>query len=272
MRIHYRVRVTAAALAVTGCAALVAGCVEPSEAAPADHVLTGPSVPIGEGSGHTYVTVADDGTPAAVGIRLAAAALDGLGTDMHSPMEVFDLDLPPDAPPTVFESVTVDWNPHGHEPAGVFTAPHFDMHFYLLNRDEVDAIEPTTFDFVRQASTLPPGRYMPVDYVPPPGPPLLHTVSRMGLHWTDAADGVGAPGYVFDQVLQAGSWDGAFTFLEPMMTRDWMLTRQSVAESVNQPEAYAEAGYYPTTYTVNYDDDTSEYVIELGGMTLREAS
>ncbi|CRK54435.1 conserved exported hypothetical protein [Rhodococcus sp. RD6.2] len=272
MRIHRRTRTTATALAISSCALLAGACSETSDASPADNLLTGQSVPVGDGSGHTYVTLTDDGTPDAVGIRLSATALDGLPHDMNAPMQVFQLDLPPDAPPTVFDTVTVDWNPHGHEPQGVFTAPHFDMHFFMQDRAEIAAITPTRPEFAIQASTLPPGQYMPADYIPPPGPPALQTVPNMGLHWTDATEGVGTPDFVFDQILVAGSWDGAFTFLEPMMTREWMLTKQSVDETVKQPAAYAESGYYPTTYTVNYDDTTDEYVVELGGMTMREAS
>ena len=43
-----------------------------------------------------------------------------------------DVDLPPatvDA--TGFHTIGFDWQPCGHPPLGVFTVPHYDIHFYL---------------------------------------------------------------------------------------------------------------------------------------------
>ncbi|MFF0816169.1 DUF5602 domain-containing protein [Rhodococcus sp. NPDC003318] len=271
---HTSLRLRSAGLVVTACATLVAAtaCTEPAASAATGTTFDGPTVSVGNGTARSYVTTAADGTPAATGIRMTATALDGLTHAADVPMQVFDLALPQDAPATVFDHLTVDWNPHGHEPAGVFTKPHFDMHFYMIDAAAVGEITPMRIDFVPRASNLPPAQYMPTGYAAPPGLPAMNTVPDMGLHWIDAAAGVGAPGYDFQQVLVAGSWDGAHTFLEPMMTHEWMLTKQSVDEAVAQPEKWAKSGYYPTTYTVRFDDSTSEYVIELGGMTLREAS
>lgn len=271
MRSQPRLRSTG--LALVACMSLAVGSAcasDPADAA-TGATLDGPTVGVGNGTAHSYVTVDADGAPAATGIRMTATALDGLTTAADVPMQVFDLALPQGAPTTVFDHLTVDWNPHGHEPSGVFTEPHFDMHFYMINSAAVGEITPMRLDFVPRASNLPPAQYMPTGYAPPPGPAVMNTVTDMGLHWTDGAAGI-APGFDFTQLLIAGSWDGAHTFLEPMMTREWMLTKRSVDQSVNQPQAYAEAGYYPTTYSVRYDESSDEYVIELGGMTMRQAS
>ncbi len=57
-----------------------------------------------------------------------------------------------------------------------------------------------------------------------------------------------------------------------MMTREWMLTKQAVQEKIAQPQAYQKNAYFPTTYSVHYDDQEKEYAISLGGMTMRNAS
>ncbi|MGW0043941.1 DUF5602 domain-containing protein [Rhodococcus sp. NPDC003348] len=271
MRIRPRFRSAGVALAACATLAVGSACAsDPAEAATGD-TLNGPVVNVGNGSAHSYVTVGADGTPAATGIRMTPAALDGLTTAADVPMQTFQLALPQGAPATVFDHLTLDWNPHGHEPAGVFTKPHFDMHFYMIDAAAVGEITPMRVDFVPRASNVPPAQYMPTGYMAPPGIPAMNTVPDMGLHWFDGAAGI-APGFDFRQVLIAGSWDGAYTFLEPMMTREWMLTKQSVDEQVKQPAAYAKSGWYPTTYTVRFDEPANEYVIELGGMTMRQAS
>jgi hypothetical protein len=36
----------------------------------------------------------------------------------------------------------LDWNPRGHIPDGVYTVPHFDVHFYLITREQREEIVP----------------------------------------------------------------------------------------------------------------------------------
>ncbi len=254
------------------CATLVGTLAGAGGAAATTSTYDGPTVKVGNGIAYAYVTAEADGTPRATGIRMSANALDGLTDAPDVAMQQFRLALPQDAPATVFDHLTVDWNPHGHGPSGVFTKPHFDMHFYTIDVAAVGQITPMRLDFLPRASNVPAARYMPAGYAPMGEPAVLNTVPEMGLHWLDQANGVGAPGYDFQQTLLAGSWDGAPTFLEPMMARDWMLTRQDVELPISQPQAYARTGYQPTRYSVRYEEATAEYVIELGGMTMRQAS
>ncbi|GAA4487353.1 DUF5602 domain-containing protein [Rhodococcus olei] len=262
--------VRSAGFALTTCAALALTSAGPGGSAAATATVDGPTVNVGNGTAHSYVTVNADGTPNATGIRMTAAALDGLTDAPDVQMQGFPLALPQHAPATVFDHLTLDWNPHGHGPAGEYTEPHFDMHFYMIDAAAVGEITPMRIDFVPRASNLPPAGHMPSGYVPDPGPAVLNTAPDMGLHWDDTTAGI-HPGFDFEQVLRAGSWDGSYIFLEPMMTRDWMLTKQSVDQPVSQPQVYARSGYYPTTYSVRHDEASNEYVVELGGMTLRQA-
>jgi len=94
----------------------------------------------------------------------------------------------------------------------------------------------------------------------------------MGMHRTNAADGVAPGSFEFTEVLLHGSWDGEFVFIEPMMTRDRLATRPSLREVVEQRAAYRRTGYYPTLYTVDFDEEAGEYVIALSGPTMREGS
>lgn len=51
-----------------------------------------------------------------------------------------------------------------------------------------------------------------------------------------------------------------------------MLTKPTIQENIKQPQAYQDSAYYPTTYSVSFDDQANEYVIALGGLTMRQGS
>ncbi len=232
----------------------------------------GPPQSIGNGTIKAYTTVDESGNPTEVGVRMSAASLDGLPAEDAVPPHMLILAFPRQASTTVFDHVMLNWNSHGHQPVELFSKPHFDIHFYMVNPDAVAGIDPTKPDFVTRAAHLPDQKYMPRDYVLPPGSPAENAVPAMGLHWLDATDGLKPGKYDFKQILINGSWDGVYTFVEPMMTREWMLTKQAVQEKIKQPQAYQKSGYYPTTYSVHYDDQAKEYSVALGGMTMRHAS
>jgi hypothetical protein len=233
----------------------------------------GPAQPLGAGSVRTYETVSADGQPTEVGVRMTTAAMDGLPTaDLGPPVM---LDFPAAAPGTAFTHVMLNWNPHGHEPPGLYGRPHFDFHFDLVEHAVLAAIRPSDPAFAVRAAHLPEPKYVPADYAPAPGPPpAMQAVPGMGLHLTDTTDKALIPGhYDFTQIFINGAWDGRYTFMEPMLTRAWLLTRPDLPqEPIKQPQAYQRAGYYPTTFAVHFDAGTNEYVVALGGLTMRTAS
>jgi hypothetical protein len=232
----------------------------------------GPSQSIGDGTAKTYVTVDNAGNPSEVGIRMSAASLNGLPAEDAVPPRMLILALPAQASATAFDHVMLNWNSHGHEPAVLFGKPHFDMHFYMIDPAAVEKINPSSPDFSTRAADLPDPKYIPRDYVTPPGSPAENTVPAMGLHWLDRTGGFEPGKYDFKQTVINGSWDGTYTFIEPMMTREWMLTNQTVHENIKQPQAYQRNAYFPTTYNVRYDDQAKEYLISLSGMVMRHAS
>ncbi|MFC4606063.1 DUF5602 domain-containing protein [Rhodococcus kronopolitis] len=250
---------------LTGCASARAGGIAGANVDRGGTFFGAPTG-IGDGTARAYVTLDADGRPTDAGIRMTAAALDGLP---DAPMNEFPLALPAQGASTIFEAVVVDWNPHGHGPAALFGKPHFDMHFYLIDEAARAEITPARMDFIPRASNLPPVQKMPAGYSPPAGPAVLNTATGMGVHWTNDADHMVPGEYDFTETFLAGSWDGAYTFMEPMMTRAWLMTKPTVHKKISQPESYPKPGRYPTAYSVTYDDATAEYVIDLGEMAAR---
>ncbi|MEU5840639.1 DUF5602 domain-containing protein [Rhodococcus sp. NPDC047139] len=235
--------------------------------------VEGPAHPVGAGSARSYVTLEPDGTPATVGVRLDAAALDGLPGALLPTTEAYVLDLPEQANATVFDHLTIDWNSHGHNPEHGFDAPHFDVHFYLLDRATLESIQPFAPGYIPAAVRVPDPRYLPEGYAPT-GDPLTSTVAGMGLHWLDTAEASdrSTTEHHFTESVLYGTWDGRQAFVEPMMSRDWLESRPTLHEQLPQPEAYQRTGLWPTTYSVWWDEASQTYTVELGGLTMREAS
>jgi hypothetical protein len=96
-------------------------------------------------------------------------------------------------------------------------------------------------------------------------------VPKMGAHWGDPSSPEHNGGD-FTKTLLAGSYDGDMIFWEPMLTLDYLDDKGSFTAAVAQPQKYARAGFYPTTYHIRWDGDAKVYLISLGGLQHRPAS
>ena len=242
---------------------------------PGMHRQYGTPQKVGNGMARTYVVLnAKTGqAPIELGIALDAKALEGLPS---RGMELsFVLPLPQHSP-APYTFAELDWNPMGHPPAGVYTVPHFDFHFYTIPLEERNSILPTDPNFAAEARNLPTGEYVPPFYLVP-GDPAALAVPMMGVHWFNALAPelqalLGHPDQYqpFTKTFIYGSWNGRFTFFEPMVTRDYLLTHPNFVGSISTPALYPEAGYFPTAYRVTYDAQAKEYRIALTNFVLHQ--
>jgi hypothetical protein len=261
--------VTCSALPVlTGCRAESARSDTPVPAS-ASATVFGPSQDLGNGNAKTYVTL-DGERPTEVGVRLSSTALEGLPESGRMLM----LDFPDQAAITAFDHVMLNWNPQGHDPVELFGKPHFDFHFDMVDMATMHGITPDDPTYAAKAEHLPEAEYVPQDYaVAPDVPVAAQAVPGMGVHWFDASDTSLVPGtYDFQQIVLNGSWDGRHTFYEPMITTEFLMSGPDLEQPLKQPQAFQKTAYYPTTYAIDVDEQTGDYVVSLGGMTARTAS
>lgn len=242
---------------------------------PGVHVQYGVPVQLGDGRARTYVVIdqKSGGAPLELGIALDARALDGLPTAGGELSYV--LRLPAQAP-APYQFAELDWNPQGHVPPGVYTVPHFDFHFYTISLAERNSIVPSDPQYAAKASNLPTGAYVPPFYIVP-GPPAAVAVPEMGVHWLDVRSPelqnlLGHPELYqpFTKTFIYGSWNGRFTFYEPMVTRAYLLSQPDVTTAIPVPQLYPQPGYFPTSYRVTYDAQAREYRVALTGLVWRE--
>jgi uncharacterized protein len=238
------------------------------------HRQYGTPVKVGNGMARTYIVLnsKDGQAPVELGIALDAAALDGLPTGM-TPQE-FDLSFPQHAP-APYTFAELDWNPQGHVPPGVYTVPHFDFHFYTMSLSERNSIVPSDPDFAAKARNVPTAAQVPQFYIVA-GDPAEVAVPRMGVHWSDVRSPelqnlLGHPELYqpFTRTFIYGSWNGRFTFFEPMVTREYLLSDPSDVADIPVPAEYPSPGFYPTAYRVTYDAQANEYRIALSGLVQR---
>lgn len=238
----------------------------PIEDAPADpSIHYGESRPLGDGTIRTWVRLDDDGNPTAVGVTLTEAALRNLPTtDAEACCGTeYALALPPEAAHTAFSHAAVNWNSHGHEPAGIYDKPHFDVHFYLIDPKVRAAITGEGDDRPRFLKA-PATQCVPKDYVMVP-----IVVPRMGCHFADmtSAEFRGQP---FTTTFLYGYYDGELAFVEPMLTKAFLETKPDFQQEIKLPETFTRCGcYYPTSYSVRWDARAKAYNIALEGLVAR---
>ncbi|MDQ3243316.1 MAG: DUF5602 domain-containing protein [Gemmatimonadota bacterium] len=236
-----------AAVAAVGC----------SDGTSPDKTYFGPSITMGNGTARSYVVLTADGVPVSVGVSLSETALTGL----PSVGTAYVFALPSEAPVAPYKHAVINWSPTGHPPQGVFTVPHFDVHFYIITTEERVAILLTDAQFGAKTARLPSAEFVPSGYVND-----RFAIPQMGVHWTDPSSPA-FTGQPFTKEFIYGSWDGAFTFYEPMMAKSLLDAKPAMSVTpIKLPSRYAKPGVYPTSYTIGYDSNAKEYRIEISGL------
>jgi hypothetical protein len=141
------------------------------------------------------------------------------------------------------------WEREGHPP-DPFRVPHFALHFYRVTIREVARISsPVTA--IPDDTRVPAGyEYMGTEGFAP----------QMGVHAVDPAD-LEKP---FTTALVLGYYGGKLTFLEPMVTREYLLQKKDFALTIPMPEALDGGTLYPTRLVAHYDRITDTYQFIFG--------
>lgn len=230
-----------------------------------ERTVRGRSAKLGNGRIHTWARLGTDGKLAAIGVSFDEAALTGLPAEPPAGQEGVEyvLELPAEAAGSVYKSIAINWNPHGHGPTKIYDIGHFDFHFYLIGEDERGKITAVGDDLARNYKAVPEA-YMPQGYIVAPD----SAIAKMGAHLADPGSHE-FHGKDFTKTFLYGAYDGKVIFLEPMITKAYLDTKPNSTESIKLPAKFASPGSYPTKYTVRYDTAKKEYTVALEGMTQR---
>jgi len=251
-------------------------------------------VPFGDGTLKTYVTVMenDENTkiPIAVGVEFSDDAFYGLTDEPtdgkwcatqdgetrcligHGTV----LQFPDEISITPIKWMLLSWNPNGHIPPGVYDIPHFDFHFYVMEEEKRNEIKPglcedadpgVTIDcesFKKGMIPLPPN-FVPLDYINSGG-----VEAGMGNHLIDPTSSEFETDFTHTWIY--GFYDGEITFLEPMISREFILDKPNLCVDIKQPEAFKDEGWYPTQYCMRYKEDLNTYTVSIEAFAKHEAT
>jgi hypothetical protein len=281
-------------IGVAAAAATVLGVAPAAVVAEPKVIATKPQK-VGNGWARTYVALDANGAPLALGVSLDKAALEGLPAEPNATSRCFDKNgngrmdvhecigdyqlvfaLPQaEASRAVapFKWVSLNWNPHGHFPPAppAWSEAHFDFHFYTAPRKTVKSIRPGPCgelidceDF-KKATRAVPSRYIHRDHIN-----VDAAVPDMGNHLIDSkAPELAKDGPRFTHTFIFGAYDGRIIFYEPMITRAYLASNPNMCARIKQPQAWQEAGFYPTRYCVRYLDRVDRYTVSLEGFVER---
>jgi hypothetical protein len=242
----------------------------------------GSPVNVGNGEARTFVTRGLFGRVVEVGVRFDESTIDGLPSQEAETV----LQFPSSIKATPITHFALDWNPHGHEPRGIYSVPHFDYHFYLISEWERAAIEAgvcTTKEDILVPN--PPGvvtvtcevfertiRPLPADEIASGYSMIPATiVPNMGVHLVNLTSSE-FKGQPFTYTWIYGAFDGNLSFLEPMIAKAFLEKHANVRVPIATPAAMPEAGWYPTAYSIRHDDKLDAYFVTLESFKRFDAS
>ena len=167
-------------------------------------------------------------------------------------------------PQSGLTNLTVYWEATGHPP-GAYLTPHFDFHFYTVAPEEQAAID--CKDDAKPA-VLAAGYSLPDQPLPPDMAKMTGVkslvgicVPAMGMHSLPTAELESKDLFRGDMVI--GYYHGKNVFIEPMLTRDRLMEKQSFDLPI--PAIPGFTGTYPRTWHADYDPQAQSYRFVFAG-------
>ena len=241
--------------------ALLAAALVTGSALGQTHSYEGKPVSMGKGSAHVLVRTDANDKLTAIGVVLTPGALNGLPKSARGARTdtAYHLPMPGKGPKTAIDHVMINWEPVGHPPPHVYDVPHFDFHFYLVSRAAQEKVRFHNDAESGQPQQQAPAELLPQGYAIPPGT----AVPRMGVHAINMSSGE-LHGQPFTATFIYGYYNRQQTFLEPMVSLDYLLSKPSFSTAITRPSRYSKPGVYPGAYSVKYaaNNDVYEVLLE----------
>lgn len=230
----------------------------------ADKIFLGPEIEVGNGYVHSWIRVNHYSLPMELGVEMTPKVLINLPKDSDFSKPII-IPLPKIATElTPFNHIGINWNPDNYSDIESFKEGHFSFYFYTLSVAERMRIPAWSLDTDIKFSTYPPKNQMPYDYLPViKGPGSYAEKGRLWLSGN-------SENYVpLSNTLAMGTYNGAFTFINPIVTFKFLVTgEQPFNASYSQPLSYPIDSLFPREYNI-YTTKKGNYCVSLGNFLHR---
>jgi hypothetical protein len=230
-----------------------------------DKFIAGESASVGAGTASTWARLNGGGKVIWVGLTIPLSMVENMPPPGTGPARAIAvLNYPAVVQETTyFNHAEIHSNDHGH-PANPryadihrYEAAHFDFHFYAIPASLV-----ATIPFVPPSPSLAQvsTERLPIGYAQPE-----FSVPQMGRHAAPLSEFT-ATDLWLATALAGFLPDASYMhFIEPMVTRDFLLRRETFTLPVPTPAVLGRATQYPSECVVHYDKGSDSYHIVYKG-------
>lgn len=230
--------------------------------------------PMEQGTARSFVTLDEQGHPSSIGAVFDQAAFNSLPPKINTLYTMYELPLPSEAASTAYTDIQIDWAAQGTEPRQLLGVPFLDVHFFTVGPEARKQITLSTPEDVQKMYKQPLPEFIPKGYIQPRDPQgqPIAGVPGMGSHWYDpnAPELQNLP--LSTKALFNVSYNGNWTAIETAIAKKYLDTKPSFTEALALPDAYMKNAYYPTSYSLKYDEINQDYIVSMDGLTLRSAT
>jgi hypothetical protein len=228
-----------------------------------DKFIAGDSVAVGGGTVSTWARVNGVGKVIWVGLTIPVSMAENMPERGTGPAGAFAvLNYPAVVQETTyFNHAEIQGNDHGHATNPVYaqtnrySAAHFDIHFYNIPVADVFPIPPGLF------FTPAPAERVPLGWAQPEA----RSVPQMGRHAGPLTEFTATDHWLATMIAGFLPDASYMHFIEPMVTTELLLKRETFTLPVPQPAVLGRATQYPTECVVAYDKDADAYHIVFKG-------
>ncbi|MGX7666834.1 hypothetical protein [Flavobacterium pedocola] len=210
----------------------------------AGKTIQGDYVAVGDGFVFSWVTFNKSGELMEIGIDITPEVYESLpkSGDFESPVNIPFANVVKDQIP--FDHVGLNWDSGGSKNP-ILSKAHLDIHFYMISMEERMRI-PVFSDISEPFfNNYPPPGYFAAGYKP--FAKNSRAEAKIGNHWL-VAEKDPKP---LDYALFLGSYNGLFTFIDPMVSLDFIKSdSQLISQSFPQPDIYPSDQEFPKHFNI----------------------
>ena len=159
---------------------------------------------------------------------------------------------------TFIQGLDYAFLPKGHSPPGVYDIPHWEWHVFASSQAVFEGIDCSD-------QTIPAQDDLPPNYIYQPYPFVLVCAPHQGgVHVYDQTSAEFNK-QKFTRAFALTVYAGSFASIEPKVTRDVLLARQSFTSPVPVMKTLRRTTptLYPSTFSATYDQATDSYTVTL---------